>query len=98
MLTLVTAVKLVAEIALLALFGRGALALLAGRGRERNPFYRILRTISQPFVAVARGLTPRAVLDQHLPLVAFLLLLAVWLLATWFKIRICLEMGLATCR
>ena len=98
MLTLVTAVKLVAEIALLALFGRGALALLAGRGRERNPFYRILRTISQPFVTVARGLTPRAVLDQHLPLVAFLLLLAVWLLATWFKIRICLEIGLATCR
>lgn len=98
MLTFVTVVKLVAEIALLALLGRGALALIAGQHRARNPFYRILHTVSQPFVRVARGLTPRGVLDRHLPLVAFLLLMFIWLGATWFKIRICLAIGVASCR
>jgi hypothetical protein len=98
MLMLVTAIKLVTEVALLALLGRGALALLAGRGKEHNAFYRILRTVSQPFVVVARWLAPKVVLDRHLPLVAFLVLLLAWLGVTGWKIRLCLEMGVAACR
>jgi hypothetical protein len=36
MLAVVTAIKLVAEIALFALIGRGVLALLAGRGGKNT--------------------------------------------------------------
>ena len=98
MLIVVTAVKLVAEVALLALLGRGVLAWLAGAGRQRSPCYRILRTISEPALRVARWLSPRAVLDRHLPLVAFLMLSFLWLGATVLKIRFCLEIGVTACR
>ena len=38
MLTLITAVKLIAEIALLALFGQWVLGLLAGQRKDQNLF------------------------------------------------------------
>lgn len=98
MLLLTMAVKLIAEIALMALLGRGLLALLAGAGRQTNPFYRVLAIITSPFVRVARWVSPRLVLDQHVPLVAFLLMAIVWMAATVLKISLCLEAGVQTCR
>ena len=98
MLLFTLALKLIAEIALMALLGRGLLALLAGAGRQTNPFYRVLAVITDPFVRAARWVTPRLVLDQHVPLVAFLLMGLVWLAATVVKISLCLEAGVQTCR
>ena len=98
MLMLTLAVKLIAEIALMALLGRGLLALLAGAGRQTNPFYRVLAVITNPFVQAARWVSPRLVLDQHVPLVAFLLMGLVWLASTVVKISLCLEAGVQTCR
>ena len=97
MLLLVMSIKLVAEIALLSLVGRGLLGLLAGAKRESNVFYRLLGVMTGPFVRVARWLAPRAVLDRHVPLVAFLLLSFVWLFATIFKVQICLQIGVEAC-
>ena len=45
MLTLVSIVKLLAEIALLALFGQWVLGLLAGPGREQNLFYQLFQCL-----------------------------------------------------
>lgn len=98
MLLLVLSIKLVAEIALLALAGQGLLGLLAGARRESNFFYRLLAVVTGPFVKGARWLTPRVVLDRHVPLVAFLLLSFVWLLATIAKVQICLEIGIEACK
>ncbi len=98
MLMLTTAVKLVAEIALMALLGQGLLGLLAGAGREGNLFYRLLSVITRPFVRAARTVSPRVVLDRHVPLVAFLMLGLVWLAATVLKVSLCLEAGVQTCR
>lgn len=98
MLTLATTVKLLAEIALLALLGQGVLALLSGAARDRNPFYRVLQLVGRPWLRVARKLSPRVVLDRHLPLVVFLLMLLVWLAATIAKVRICLQIGVALCQ
>ncbi|MDO9406026.1 MAG: hypothetical protein Q7T87_18520 [Polaromonas sp.] len=98
MLTLVTTVKLLAEIALLALVGQGVVGLLSGAGRERNPFYRVLQLVGRPWVRVARKLSPPVVMDRHLPLVAFFLLLMVWGAATFAKVSICLQIGVAACR
>ena len=98
MLLLASSIKLVAEIALLALLGQWFLGLLAGAGRERNFFYRALQVVTQPVVRVARVLSPRQVIDRHVPLVALLLLVLVWIVATLTKVSLCLEMGVQLCR
>lgn len=98
MLTLVSILKLVAEIALLALAGQWVLGLLAGARRDSNPFYQLLQILTRPFVAGARYITPRIVIDRHVPLVAFMLLLLVWAGATVAKISICVQIGVHLCR
>ncbi len=98
MLLLVSSIKLIAEIALLALVGRFLLGLLAGAKREGNFFYRMLSVVAAPFVKGVRVITPRAVLDRHVPLAAFLLLVLVWALVTFMKIGLCVEIGVENCR
>lgn len=98
MLLLVSSVKLVAEIAVLALLGQWLLGLLAGRRRDQNFFYRLLQVLTQPFTRVVRAITPRIVLDRHVPLATFLLLAVVWLVATVSKVNLCLQMGMQACR
>ncbi len=98
MLAAANVVKLIAEIALLALLGQWVLGLLAGAKKDQNLFYQILQIIGRPFVAVARFLSPRVVLDRHVPLVAFLLLFFVWLAATLYRIRTCLQIGVELCK
>ena len=98
MLLLVTSVKLVAEIALMALLGQWLLGLLAGAKRDKNFFYQILQIMSRPFVAMARVLSPSFVVERHLPLAAFMLLAFVWLVVTVLKVQICLQMGVEHCK
>lgn len=98
MLLLISSIKLVAEIALLSLAGQWLLGLLAGARRDTNFFYRLLAILTGPFVRGARWLSPRIVLDRHVPLVAFLLLSFVWLFTTIAKVRLCLEIGVQACR
>lgn len=98
MLTLVSVFKLLAEIALLALAGQGILAVLAGAKRNQNLFYQLLQVMTRPFIAGARFITPKVVLDRHVPFVAFLLLFFVWLAATLTKISICVQVGVEMCK
>lgn len=94
----VTAIKLLAEIALMALLGQWLLGKLAGTRREQNYFYQLLKLLGRPAVLVARQVTPSFVDPHHVPLVAFALLGMVWLAATVAKIQICLAMGVALCQ
>lgn len=98
MLLFVEVVKLLAEIALLCLAGQWVLGLLAGKRREENLFYQLFQVLTRPVLRGARLLSPRVVLDQHLPLVAFLLLFFVWLAATLAKIDICVRIGVHLCK
>ena len=98
MLVVATTFKLLAEIALLALAGQWMLGLLAGEGKNTNPFYCVLQLMSKPWMRAARWLSPRAVLDRHLLLVAVLLVSLIWLAATVGKVSICLQIGVALCR
>lgn len=98
MLTLVSIVKLVAEIALMAFLGRWVLGLIAGARREQNLFYQILDIMCRPFVTISRLITPRQVIDRHVPLVAFSLIGFIWLTATIARIDICLQVGLELCK
>jgi hypothetical protein len=74
MLLAITAIKLLAEIALLALLGRWLLGLLAGAKREGNVFYQVLSIVTRPVERMTRLLSPRVVLDRHIPLATALLL------------------------
>lgn len=98
MLFFISSVKLIAEIALLALFGQWILGLLAGQKKDQNIFYQVLQQVGKPFVQVARLVTPRFILERHVPLVAFLILVFVWVGATFAKISHCLRIGVALCQ
>lgn len=98
MLFLVEAVKMLAEVALLALAGQWVLGLLAGAQRERNLFYQVFQIVTRPVVAGVRYITPQVVIDRHVPLVAFLLLAFVWLIVTYLKIDMCVRMGVHLCK
>lgn len=98
MLLLVLALKLIAEIALMALLSQWVLGLLAGAKRETNFFYKLLQVITSPFVKATRVISPRFVLDRHIPLAAFMLLSMVWLVAVIAKINLCLQIGPGSCQ
>lgn len=98
MLLLVEMLKLLAEIALLCLAGQWVLGLLAGAKREKNAVYQLFQVLTKPLIAAARLVSPRVVLDRHLPLVAFLLLSFVWVIATITKIDICVRIGVHLCK
>jgi hypothetical protein len=97
-LLLASSVKLIAEIALLALVGQWLLGLLAGARRHQNLFYRLFEVLTQPFIKAVRVISPRFVLDRHIPLAAFLLLAVIWFVATVAKINLCLQIGVQACR
>lgn len=94
----VNILKLLAEIALMALFGQWVLGLLAGARRDQNLFYQIFQVVTRPLVTGVRRITPRVVIDRHVPIVAFLLLSFVWLIATITKIDICVQIGVHLCK
>ncbi len=98
MLLVVSSVKLIAEIALMAFVGQWLLGLLAGAKRESNFFYRVFAVVTQPLVRGMRFIAPRQVIDRHLPLAAFLLLSMLWLVATIVRIDMCLKIGIEACR
>ncbi len=98
MFLFVTAVKLLAEIALMALLGQWLLGKLAGARREQNFFYQLLGLLGRPAVLVARRVTPAFIDQRHVPLVAFAILGMVWLAATLAKIQLCLAMGVTLCQ
>ena len=97
-LLLLSSAKLVCEIALMALLGQGLLAMLAGEKREKNFFYQLLQVLTRPFRAAARFITPKQVADAHVGFVAFFLLLIIWSVVTFEKIRICVGSDMVGCR
>jgi len=83
--------KALTEVAGVAMVGQGLLYVLAGSKRDQNPIYGIFKTLTMPVMKATRWITPRIVLDQHLGLVAFLLVGVLWFGLTVMKIRIVLE-------
>jgi hypothetical protein len=98
LLTLVSILKLLAEVALLSLAGRFVLAILAGHKREQNLFYQVLEILTRPVIKATRFITPRIVIDRHVPFVTFMLLLLIWAGATVAKISICVQIGVQQCQ
>lgn len=89
-LLVVVILKALAELALLFLLGRGLLYLLAGSKRQGNIFYQLFCILTDPLLRAARWLTPRFILDAHIPFVAVVLVGWIWLaLAFWALPAMC---------
>lgn len=91
MYEIIVILKGLTEVAGVAMIGQGILWVIAGAKREQNLVYGLFRTLTSPVMKAARWITPRIVLDQHIGLVAFFLLIVLWLTLTVAKIKIVLD-------
>jgi hypothetical protein len=92
MLTAISILKALFEVAALALLGQGVLYLLAGQAGEERRLSGHFHAITRPLLRVARLLVPRRlILDQHIGLVAFLLMALGWYFSVLEKQSLCME-------
>lgn len=77
-LLVLSALRALLQVAILFLLGQGLLALLAGSRRHNNSVYKLFLLLTSPLVKLTRLITPRQIIDKHVPFVAFFLLF--WLL------------------
>lgn len=98
MLLAVVIAKSLIELSLMFIVGRFLLGLLAGANRDRNVFWQLLDVASKPALWLTRKISPKLILDQHIPLATSSWLLIAWVLVVQLKIDICLELGVASCQ
>ena len=84
-LFVVSILRALVEVALLSLLGQGAVALLSGARREGNPIYRLFQIVTRPVIGMTRRLTPKIILDRHVPAVAFFLSFWLWIVLAYVK-------------
>lgn len=84
-LLIVGILRALVEVAMLTLIGQGLLAVLAGSRRATNPIYQLFVVVTRPVIRAVRWLTPRLILDKHLPFVAFFMLFWLWILLAYVK-------------
>ena len=77
-LLLLSALRALLQVAIMFLLGQGLLGLLAGSRRHNNSVYKLFILLTSPVIKFTRLITPRQIIDKHVPLVAFFLLF--WLL------------------
>ncbi|ALG66884.1 hypothetical protein [Beggiatoa leptomitoformis] len=88
MLQIIIILKGLVEIALFALLGQGILYLLAGQTRQHNPFYTLLQIITLPALKLTRLLMPRVIVDKHIGIITFFLVLWIELLLIYLKVQL----------
>ena len=91
MYEIIVILKALTEVAGVAFLGQGVLWAIAGAKRDQNIVYNLFKTVTSPVTRVTRAITPRIIIDAHIGLVAFFLLMVTWVVLTAFKIKIVLE-------
>lgn len=94
-ITLVSILRALVEVAGLALLGQGLLAILAGKRRQDNFVYRLFQVVTGPVTRAVRRVMPRFIIDAHIPLVSFFLLLWLWIALAVLKRYLCGMHGLS---
>lgn len=90
--------KALIEIAGLALAAQFVVGIFAWRRRRENPVYRLFEIVASPMTRLVRAVTPKVVLDQHIPLAAFLVLVFAWMATIYGITRSCAaDPGQASC-
>ena len=91
MYEVIVILKALTEVAGVAFLGQGLLWVWAGAKRDQNIVYNLFKTLTSPVTRVTRAITPRIVLDQHVGLVSFFLLMVLWVALTAAKIKLVLD-------
>ncbi len=91
MYEIIVILKALTEVAGVAFLGQGVLWVIAGAKRDQNIVYNLFKTVTSPVTRFTRLITPRVIIDAHIGLVAFFLLVVLWLVLTAFKIKMVLE-------
>lgn len=94
-LLLFSIARTLVEVAGLTLIGQGVLALLAGNSRQNNFIYQIFQIVTRPIIRAVRAITPKAILDAHIPFIAFFLLFWLWLALAYYRHQLCIAHQLA---
>ena len=95
MYEIIVILKALTEVAGVAFLGQGVLWVISGSKRDQNVVYKLFKTLTSPVTRATRAITPRIVLDQHIGLVAFFLLVVLWLVFTAIKIKLVLDASAA---
>ncbi len=98
MLLAVVIAKSLIELSLMFIAARFILGLLAGAKRNTNIFWQLLDIAAKPALWITRQVSPKLILDQHIPLAAASWLLIAWVLVVKLKIDLCLQVGAAACQ
>jgi len=88
-LVVLSVLRALVEVAGCFLLGQGVLYLLAGSTRDRNAVYRMFQFLTRPVIRATRAITPRVVVDRHIPLLTFFLLFWLWIVLQILKLRFC---------
>ncbi len=91
-------IKMLTEVALMALLGRWLLGMWVGLGREQNVFWRLLDVVVSPVMNGVGRLSQGRLGAAGRARWAAALLVLLWLLATSAKIYHCLALGSGACR
>ena len=73
-LYIVSILRALVEVAGMFLLAQGLLFLLSGATREKNIVYQLFKIITRPVIQMTRFVTPRVIVDKHIPFVAFFIL------------------------
>ena len=98
MLLAVVILKSLIELSLMFIVGRFLLGLLAGAKRQTNVFWQLLDVAAKPALWLTRRISPKLILDQHIPLAAASWLIIAWVLVVMAKVDMCLQAGGAACQ
>ncbi len=98
MILSIVILKSLIELSLMVLVGRFLLGLLVGSKRQSNVFWQLLDVASKPALWLTRRVSPKLILDQHIPLAAGSWLIIAWVLVVMAKIDLCLQVGAAACQ
>jgi len=98
MLLAVVIVKSLIELSLMFIVARFILGLLAGAKRSTNMFWQLLDIAARPALWITRRVSPKLILDKHIPLAAASWLLIAWVLVVKIKIDLCFQAGVAACQ
>jgi hypothetical protein len=91
MYEVIVILKALTEVAGIAFLGQGVLWILAGAKRDQNVVYNLFKTLTSPVTRATRAITPRVIIDAHIGMVAFFLLLVLWVVLTALKIKMVLD-------
>jgi hypothetical protein len=98
MLLTIVILKSLIELSLMFIVGRFVLGLLAGAKRQTNVFWQLLDVAAKPSLWLTRKLSPKLILDQHIPLATASWLLVAWVLLVKTKIDLCMQLGASVCQ